>query len=403
MLTLQEFLETIICKAGESVRQMSEDEWEIQKWTARTYKTIGNVLVAEEFDVVPSDEVRKLGLKPNSKRESLPLTDNAVQEALMKGWLVQEIRFSKDGRTPVSNVYRMGPGLLAFEKLKMEEQLQADHELRAALLAELDASKDQLPEKFMRSSEQFAIENDDAESWGKERIRKFIHFLIAFLQLKRKQSRIEYKEIGATYYKKIGGSKVFDAYREVFISRLEKWIEAPAAELGIVSTGFIVPIYFTGNMYGQFASYSIGTVHATTEIAVAEDTFQTDAETLWLVENRAVVTKMAAEKHFLADTSSLVIGVDGQIRGAHRKLVQQLCKSPSIRRVIIWVDYDKAGTIIARELHNLVEETSSRFVGNEGNVFTNYEDYFHWAEAVQYAEQEMTLGGPIQWKRWIES
>ncbi|MDN4608152.1 hypothetical protein [Sporosarcina highlanderae] len=401
MQSVQAFLETIICKAGESVRKINEDEWEIQRWTARTYRTIGIVIVPDEFDVSPSNEILKLGLKPNSKKKALPLSDNDIQEALIKGWIVKEIRFSKDGRTPISNIYRMGPGLFAYEELQKEEQIKVFKGLNEKLLFALETSKDRLPEKFIRNVDLFVNEEKDAENWGRERVLKFTHFLIAFLQLKRRQSRIEYKEIGATYYEEIGGSKVFDGNREVFISRMEKWIEAPIAELGIVSTGFIVPIFFTGNMRGNLSSYSIGTVHATTEISVSEETFRTDAKNLWLVENRGVLTKMAAEKDFLIETSSLVIGVDGQIRGAHRKLIQQLCESSSIQQVVIWVDYDNAGTIIARELSNLVEGLSSLFIGNEGNVFTDAEAYSQWVETVQHAEQEMTLGGPIQWKEWI--
>ena len=62
---------------------------------------------------------------------------------------------------------------------------------------------------------------------------------------------MEYKEIGATYYKRIGGSKVFDSYREAFIERLEKWLNAPINELGIISVGSIVPILFTGSLTGK--------------------------------------------------------------------------------------------------------------------------------------------------------
>lgn len=104
MQTSQEFLETYICKTGESVRKINEDEWEIQKWTARTYRALGIVRISAEFDISPSEDILKLGLKPNSKKQSLPLSDSAVQKALMKGWIIREIRFAKDGRTPVSDV-----------------------------------------------------------------------------------------------------------------------------------------------------------------------------------------------------------------------------------------------------------------------------------------------------------
>ena len=155
-------------------------------------------------------------------------------------------------------------------------------------------------------------------------------------------------------------------------------------------------------MIGRFSNYSIGTVHATTEIAVTDETFQTSAKTLWLVENRAVLTRMATEVEFLKTSEALVIGVDGQIRGAHRKIITQLCQNSSIQKVMIWVDYDKAGQIIARDLVNLVKETPYRLIGNEGNVFMDYEVYKTWFATIQNAEQEMTLGGPEEWSKWIK-
>ena len=219
--------------------------------------------------------------------------------------------------------------------------------------------------------------------------------------IEKTEIRMEYKEIGATYYKRIGGSKAFDSYREAFIERLEKWLNAPINELGIISVGSIVPILFTGNLTGRFSNYSIGTVHATTDIAVIDEDFHTKAKVLWLVENRAVLTRMATEVEFLENTESFVLGVDGQIRGAHRKLIKQLCHNTSIEKVMIWVDYDKAGEIISNELVNLIEEVPYRLIGNEGNVFSTYDEYKKWSATIQYAEQEMTLGGETEWRKWI--
>src|SRR5690625_7326529 len=147
--------------------------------------------------------------------------------------------------------------------------------LKQTLLFEIDHSAQVLPDFFMQKVFEFTNETKDSESWTKDRVRKFHHFLIAFLQLKRRQSRMEFKEIGATYYKEIGGSKAFDTYKKVFIERLEKWLNAPINELGIISLGTIVPVYFTGHLAGMFSTYEHGTVHATTDIAITEETFQT--------------------------------------------------------------------------------------------------------------------------------
>lgn len=401
MQTTKAFLETYICKAGESIVQINENEWDIQKWTARTFNTLGNVFAVSQYDMEPSEAIVKLNLKPNARRQTLALSEGEQAEALQKGWLIQEVRFKKDGRTPLATNYRMGPGLFTYEQLKTEAIEKADALLMQTLQLEVNQSKEILPTNFLANIQQFTVEKTDSEAWGKERVRKFTHFLIAYLQLRRQQPRMDYKEIGATYYKVIGGSKEFDHYREVFVSRLEKWLEAPIQELGIMSDGTIVPLFFTGNLVGQFSTFSIGTVHATTEIAVTEEDFETTANILWLVENRAVLNRMATEAEFLRDTNSFVLGVDGQLRGAHRKLIQQLCRQDSVQQVLIWVDYDRAGEIIARDLVNLVDGLPYRIVGNEENVFTTYESYLKWARAVPYAEQEMTLGGQTQWRKWI--
>lgn len=401
MKSVKEYLETYICKVGESIQQVNKNEWEIQKWTARTYRVLGNVWTADDYDVHPPEAIVKLNLKPNSRKTAIAISEDLKQKALGKGWIIQEIRFKSDGRTPDRTMYRMGLGLAEYERLKRLARLEETDLMRQAVIDELNNIQSMLPELFVQQLTKFAFELKDEENWSKERVRKFTEFLLAYLRLRERQPHMDYKEIGATYFKRIGGSKAFDAYRNEFIARIEKWIDAPIREIGIVSTGSIVPIHFTGNVAGNLSSYALGTVHSTTEIAVMDDVYTTSAKVLWLVENRAVLTRMAKEVEFLKETSSLVIGVDGQIRGAHRKFIQQLCLNSSIQRLIIWVDYDEAGKVIARELMNLAEGISVRFVGTEGNIFTAYSAYIEWTETICDAEQEMTLGGPDEWRKWI--
>ena len=397
MFSVKAFIEKYICKSGETIEQINKNEWQIQRWTVRTFKSKGNVLAAEHYDIYPDEHIIKLKLTPNARRNSLPISTQLLEEALHKGWLIQEIRFKRDGRTPQSTVYRMGPGLFEYERRKQEAAAEADQMLKQTLQIEIDKSAHVLPDFFMQKVFEFINETKDTESWTKDRVRKFYHFLIAFLQLKQRQSRMEFKEIGATYYKEIGVSKAFDTYKKVFIERLEKWLNAPVNELGIISLGSIVPVYFTGHLTGVFSTYEHGTVHATTDIAIIEETFQTEAHVLWLVENRAILTRMAKETKFMQDTRSFVLGVDGQVRGAHRKMIQQLCAHSSIEKVMIWVDYDKAGQIIANDLVHLIKNKTYRLIGSEGNVFTDYDAYIKWLAKMKQSEQEMTLGGTEEW------
>ncbi len=97
-------------------------------------------------------------------------------------------------------------------------------------------------------------------------------------------------------------------------------------------------------MKGKKSSYDYGSVHATTDLAVFSDEFETTASVLWLVENRGVLTRMAYEHDFLVETNSFVLGIDGQVRSAHRHLVENL--SSCVKQVIIWSDVDEAGLTI---------------------------------------------------------
>lgn len=397
----QDFLEQFICKSGETIEQLTPNEWQIHRWTTRTFKRLGNVLATEDFDSNPVEDIISLRLSPRSKRTSLPLPTHLLEEALQKGWIIQEVRYKSDGRTPASMIYRMGPGLFLYEQRQQEKEAKNMRVLKETLQEEIDKSSDIFSSSFLTCVRRFAQMDKDEEAWGKERYKTFHHFLIAILRLKREKTRMEYKEVGATYYREIGGSKAFDGYKKHFIQRLEKWLEAPIHELGIISQGTIVPIYFSGKVSGKFSSYDVGVVHATTDLSIADEHYQTDAEVLWLVENRGVLTRMAREVSFIRDTNSFILGVDGQVRGAHRKMIQQLISSPTIKRVMVWTDVDQAGYVITRNLVEGIQKVPYRIVGNDGKIFSSYDDYIEWARDKQYAEQEMTLGGVSDWMKWI--
>lgn len=401
MQATKQFLEMYICKMGETIVQLNDNEWEIQRWTARTFRSLGSIWAAKQFDLYPVETILKLKLKPNSRRKTLKIPTELLEEALRKGWIIEEVRFKKDGRTPDSIYYRMGPGLWHYEQLKMKEAQEEEALIKETLRKEIQKMEPVLPAYFLNEVKQFSASLKDIEGWGQGKVKRFMHFLIAYFQLRSNQERMDFKEIGATYYKEIGGSKMFDNDKGDFITRLEKWIDAPVQELGIHSLGTIVPIHFTGQLSGKYSRYSIGTVHTTNDLAVAKEHFQTNARHLWLVENRAVLTRIATEKQFLEETDSFVLGVDGQVRGAHRKMIQQLCKGQAIEKVMIWVDYDPSGAIIARDLVELIEPLPYCLIGNEGNHFNSYDDYYKWLKTVPEAEQEMTLGGEKNWRKWI--
>ncbi|KAF6586251.1 Toprim sub domain-containing protein, partial [Paenibacillus sp. EKM208P] len=75
--------------------------------------------------------------------------------------------------------------------------------------------------------------------------------------------------------------------------------------------------------------------------------FSTPCRVIWLVENRALLTRLCADSLFLRSSGSLVIGLDGQIRSGHRKLIQDVMRnSPSVTQVLVWCDTDQSGGVI---------------------------------------------------------
>ena len=129
----------------------------------------------------------------------------------------------------------------------------------------------------------------------------------------------------------------------------------PLPLIGLYSLGQITSIYFAGEIAGRYSTYLAGPVHALTDLSVHQDEYSTTAETLWLVENRAILTRFTAEGDFVKNNRALVIGVDGQLRSASPADTATASRV-TIRRVLIWTDYDEAGLIIARHLHSVVKE-----------------------------------------------
>src|SRR5690606_37771179 len=108
---------------------------------------------------------------------------------------------------------------------------------------------------------------------------------LAFLRLGSSRQQIDWKEIGAAYYQTIGGSKVFDRNQEEFLELLEEWGGYPAVEFGLTSLGHITPVFFSGDVIGQYATFFHGPIHAVTNISIELDQYKTNAMTFWIVEN----------------------------------------------------------------------------------------------------------------------
>lgn len=390
------FIENYFMKKDEMIEKVEHEGKlhivTIVKKTARTYRKTAQFKITSEAvtaSAIP-ENLSPYHFTPKIKRK-MNESNELLQKWLNEGWIVRELRYNVDGISVSEEYYRMGPKYLAAIEEK-QIQLEQNHQLHMNKLFE-KAKQLQLPEIF-----QSAIDWDKLPTrWSNKKRVKYIEFCLALYELSTLKDLFDFKEIGATLFDTIGGSKYFDVDRELFLTQLEE-SEIDVSFYGLVSSGKIVPIYFTGDLRNAFATYSIGVVHATTDNAVLLSPFETTNTTLWLVENRAILTRMSVETAFLQETNSCIICLDGQIRSAHRLLIEQLLKS-NIRQTIIWTDTDAAGVTIAKHAAELVNGPV-KIVGRDFRLYHSIESYAQ--DHVQNAhEQEQQLGGVAQWMKWV--
>ncbi|OUQ86309.1 hypothetical protein B5G50_22310 [Brevibacillus brevis] len=393
--------------------------------TERTYRVVGVLtLMADEPDYIEESPDEELMRKISTVRKKINLDDNdpITLRWLEKGWIMKEIRFKKDQKTVTSIQYRMGYRLHKYREIQLRNKMDIiDQELRnwnqsAATLEyayehtskkELQTLVSIMNERYGQGFEDIRDSSLFPSKWSIEKRLKFLHFVLAFVQLALNKTNFDWKEIGASYYKEIGGSKEFDLFKDEFITHLENWAQCSADSLGLTSLGKITPLYFAGQIVGQFSTYQYGPVHALTDIAIDEEEYSTGATTLWLVENRSILTRIAAEKGFLMETNSLVLCVDGHLRTSHRLCIQQLLKNSSLDQVIVWSDYDPDGLQISRELYLAVAQYDRirlKWITHSLETVTSWEQYEANMLALlnhQKMEQEQMLGGVNDWKKWI--
>ncbi|KKE78471.1 DUF2399 domain-containing protein [Bacilli bacterium] len=395
--------------------------------TARTRRTVARLTIGIVTDHTVSPPEKLVKAFSSSKvKKHLTLSDETY-DWIRNGWLIREYRFEKDERTLKSEQYRMGYGLFQYQqfiqKQKEEEKKQLIHEwktrweetrgtgkvedgLRLELLDLLENRLQLIANEGQRFLEGQVDKMETVNpSWRFRKQVLFLHFLVALYQIAAIEYHYDWKQIGARYYRKIGGSKEFDSYKKDFIEEAERFLERPLHLLGLASLGTITPIFFSGPMSGKKVTYSYGSVHATTDLAVFTDNFQTSAEVLWLVENRGVLTRMAYEEEFLLDSKSFVLGIDGQLRSAHRQLIGNLV--PFVKQVIIWTDVDEAGLTIAKEIFQLTEneQVLTKWVVPPLEIVTDIEEFeIRYKQSIQAGkeEQEQEIGGVRYWKNWIK-
>ncbi|MFK4426030.1 histidine kinase [Bacillus sp. RC51] len=416
-----QFVQSYVMKSAEKIDELYIRKEQgitilpIIKQTPRKIIKTAELLVSEEEVSDVSTTITKNFYSPNvRKRESDVLkwlTIHEMLDCIERGIFIKEVRFEKDGKTVRDIFYRMGYGLFTY----MEKERQLEKLREEEILHQWMQKKQSMPKYTNEYTERLwnvleGIGKDiestlspiDEKRWSFHKKVLFLDFLLAIFKISCEKRTFDWKEIGAAYYEVIGGSKKFDQYKKEFLDQLEDMLDAPPHCLGLVSLGTVTPIFFCGKLQEGNTYYECDTVRSLTDLVVFRHEYKTDAKVLWLVENRAVLTRIAAEDDFIASTGSLVVGVDGQLRSGHRKLIQSVLNhSKSITKIIIWTDYDGAGEIISDKLFELVVsyEQYTRWISPEGKVLNK--DEFEKSVRLREIEQEESLGGVDTWKKWI--
>ncbi|NWQ42515.1 DUF2399 domain-containing protein [Bacillus sp. EB106-08-02-XG196] len=429
------YINKFLLKSGEELdlpKNLNNDpfvELKMIKKTERTFRVVGVIALAAnvqtEQPFILDDELLEIGFTTKKKIQLNEHNPNTVKW-LNHGFIIKEIRLKRDGKTVDTQHFRMGYRLYDYQQSLLraqEEKLEQEFtswktKMKSFFLSPVHETTNPRDKGYaaclMITNEICGIEVDQLKEWQSfpsgwslSKRLKFLHFITAFLQLGYQKIYFDWKEIGASYYQEIGGSKEFDRNKDDFITQLEDWAQCPITLLGMTSLGKITPLYFSGQITGRYSDYRNGPVHSLTDLSISEEDYTTNSTTLWLVENRAILTRIAAEKNFLKDTNTLMLCLDGHLRSSHKNCIKQLLTNGKITQVLLWSDYDPDGFQIAKEMYLTVKEKHNgaiRWITHTKQVFN------HWPEYEVYMldllkdhriEQEQVLGGAADWKKWI--
>jgi len=383
------------------------------------------------------------------------LTESDIKDLMHQGLILRMVRYGADGRTEKRSEYMMGFRLFTLlEQQKTENaektkalieqwrgalmsaltsiQVRSDRapgcSVSAAMMAEYRQSFWLFMEKVVAEWVQASSMKDiavalqvDRLSWSEKKLLLYAEFVIAVAEITSVKSHFDWKEIGARYYREIGGSKRFDAHKRSFLEQIEENLGFPLQLVGLSSQGVITPIYFAGELTGVGGfQYPQGFLHATTDLTVFNTHFFTKCRVLWLVENRAVLTRMVAESRFLSSSDSLVVGIDGQLRSGHRKLISDvLTHSEQVQQILVWCDVDDSGFVISKNIQALLQSITTLNVKwvlpipsamhreqfqREVLSWEAFEIEMEKRLSLEAAgEQEAEMGGVDRWTSWLEA
>jgi len=238
-----------------------------------------------------------------------------------------------------------------------------------------------------------------------------LEFLLALGQtMLESPEGFEWKELGGVAYLEIGGSKRFDHLKNDLCILAESVTGLPVEELGLISKGSLYSIYLGGRLdliytNGSRDEFARPGLYALTNIQVKElARVDFPGQTVICTENRALLLKMYQTGWIARQPGVLVVGIDGRIRQAHRRLLQLIQKSHPRKCFIGWVDTDKAGISIAGDLAGICPDLRMVLIrdddtGIEVMPYPAWEQYLLAYPALKNKEQEQYLGNQNIWDK----
>lgn len=430
----------------------------VYRETARKLFPLGTVEISLEFDnsSIPhllNQKLKKLFVKRSSMEFASFLQEMAsdavkvgidpellVNNLIASGHLAKWTRFAKDGIS-ISNIL-VGPGLLLEEAIRNQRESNYkriihwinEQKKRLAFLKEhqqsglsqkqkvgvsrvLDRVTNaliELEDFIEHNGEQPCLESND--NWTRFSPNKFpngftigVEFLLSlcnvmFLNIEG----FEWKEIGATAYEEIGGSKRFDSFKDALIKITEIISNIALSDIGLLSNGSLYPIYLAGNYK---VVYNDGTeerhtkpgIYSITNVQMEEiESIDFPGEIVICTENRALLLKMYMSQ-WLEDSRVLAIGIDGQVKSAHELLLRLLNQAKL--KFFIWPDTDNAGMVIAKTLKEIIPDAEIVLVDCEKKNIQTTSSYSEWVAALSSntsfkdREQENFLGDSRLWDK----
>ncbi len=360
--------------------------------------------------------------------------EDLVENLVSARWLDKQVKLGRDGISEVETKLVPGDRLVKALAEQSEQKLNKARRWSAelaGLLEQLAASE--APEETQRVAIQKITSlcrgfvdkiNNYLEHGGPEPEIKWsggtwrfnpgrlpnnftlaVEFLLAMgLSITRNPNGFDWKEIGASIWPEIGASKRFDRLRRELPGFFEEVTGISPGDAGLVSQGSLYSVYLAGEYSvtcrgGVFTGVPGAPVSALTNIQLEEaGAIGSGAGRVILTENRALLLKMHKTGWLARNPGLLVIGLDGRLRRAHRRMLEEL-KKQKPRSYFAWVDTDTAGQSIAASVAEILP--GCLFVLPPGKLYP-YKDWLSLLrenKALAGKEQEEYLGEQETWDR----